>query len=61
MLFSKEREMSDDLTKEQRHKNMQNIKSSDTKIEVLLRKALWEKGYRYGRITRIYQVNRILH
>ena len=47
MLFSKEREMSDDLTKEQRHKNMQNIKSSDTKIEVLLRKALWEKGYRY--------------
>ena len=41
MLFSKEREMSDDLTKEQRHKNMQNIKSSDTKIEVLLRKALW--------------------
>ena len=47
MLFSKEREMSDDLTKEQRHKNMQNIKSSDTKIEVLLRKALCEKGYRY--------------
>ena len=47
MLFSKEREMSDDLTKEQRHKNMQNIKSSDTKIEVLLRKALWQKGYRY--------------
>ena len=47
MLFSKEREMSDDLTKEQRHKNMQNIKSSDTKIEVLLRKDLWEKGYRY--------------
>lgn len=39
--------MSDDLTKEQRHKNMQNIKSSDTKIEVLLRKALWQKGYRY--------------
>lgn len=39
--------MADVLTKEQRHKNMQHIKSSDTKIEVLLRKALWQKGYRY--------------
>ena len=36
----------DNLTKEQRHKNMQNIKSKDTKIEVQLRKALWAKGYR---------------
>lgn len=26
---------------------MQHIKSKDTKIEVLLRKALWQKGYRY--------------
>lgn len=39
--------MSDVLTKEQRKKNMQNIRSSDTKIEVILRKALWESGYRY--------------
>ena len=39
--------MADVLTKEQRHKNMQNIKASDTKIEMLLRKALWQKGYRY--------------
>lgn len=39
--------MADVLTSEQRHKNMQNIKSKDTKIEVLLRKALWKKGYRY--------------
>lgn len=39
--------MTDTLTKEQRHKNMQNIRSKDTKIEVLLRKALWNKGYRY--------------
>ena len=39
--------MADVLTKEQPHKNMQHIKSSDTKIEVLLRKALWQKGYRY--------------
>ena len=37
----------DNLTKEQRHKNMKNIKSKDTKIEVRLRKALWAKGYRY--------------
>lgn len=37
----------DTLTPEQRHKNMKNIKSRDTKIEVLLRKALWERGIRY--------------
>lgn len=37
----------DKLTKEQRRKNMQSIKSKDTKIEVMLRKALWHKGYRY--------------
>lgn len=39
--------MSDNLTPEQRHRNMQHIKSCDTTIEVLLRKALWKKGYRY--------------
>lgn len=37
----------DSLTKEQRHKNMKNIKSKDTKIEVVLRKELWHRGYRY--------------
>ena len=37
----------DVLTKEQRRKNMQQIRSKDTKIELLLRKKLWEKGYRY--------------
>ena len=37
----------DRLTPEQRRKTMQNIKSSDTKIEMKLRKALWQKGYRY--------------
>ena len=37
----------DNLTKEQRRKNMQNIKSQDTRIEVKLRKALWSKGFRY--------------
>ena len=39
--------MADVLTPGQRRKNMQHIKSNDTKIEVLLRKALWQKGYRY--------------
>lgn len=39
--------VADDLTKEQRHKNMKNIHGKDTKIEVILRKALWNKGYRY--------------
>ncbi len=39
--------MADVLTKEQRRKNMQHIRANDTKIEVLLRKALWKKGYRY--------------
>ena len=37
----------DRLTPEQRHKNMSNIKNKDTNIEVKLRKALWQKGYRY--------------
>lgn len=37
----------DRLTKEQRHRNMSNIKNKDTSIEVILRKVLWEKGYRY--------------
>lgn len=39
--------MADNLTKEQRHLNMSHIKSTDTSIEIKLRKALWKKGYRY--------------
>ncbi len=39
--------MADVLTPEQRRKNMQHIRAKDTKIERLLRKALWNKGYRY--------------
>ena len=34
-------------TKEQVHYNMQRIKNKDSEIELLLRKALWAKGYRY--------------
>lgn len=37
----------DSLTKEQRRRNMQHIRSKDTKIEIMLRKALWARGYRY--------------
>lgn len=37
----------DKLTPEQRHKNMSRIKRQDTQIELKLRKALWNKGYRY--------------
>lgn len=35
------------MTTEQRRRNMQSIRGKDTKIEVLLRKELWSKGYRY--------------
>lgn len=37
----------DVLTKEQRRKNMQAIRSKDTKIEVTLAKTLFALGYRY--------------
>ena len=37
----------DNLKPEQRRLNMQRIKSKDTRAEVILRKALWQKGYRY--------------
>ena len=37
----------DDLTIEQRRKNMQHIRSKDTSIEVALRTALWHEGIRY--------------
>lgn len=37
----------DPLTPEQRRRNMQAIKSRDTKAEILLSKTLWRLGYRY--------------
>jgi len=37
----------DVLTKEQRRKNMQHIRSKNTKAEVMLRRALWRRGIRY--------------
>lgn len=39
--------MADNLTPEQRRKNMRAIKSRDTTIELILRKALWKRGIRY--------------
>lgn len=44
----------DCLTSEQRHRNMVAIKSKDTKIELLLRKALWHKGIRYRKNFKIH-------
>lgn len=32
---------------EQRHRNMSRIKCKDTSIEIVLRKILWQHGYRY--------------
>lgn len=37
----------DNLTPTQRKKNMQHIKGKDSEIELILRRALWIKGYRY--------------
>ena len=37
----------DSHTTAQRHKIMSSIRSKDTSIEIALRKALWQKGYRY--------------
>ena len=37
----------DNLTKEQRSRNMRAIKSKDTSIELLLRKALFKRNIRY--------------
>ena len=49
----------DNLTREQRRRNMQCIKSCDTSIEIKLRRALWQKGLRYRKIIKNYQGNRI--
>ena len=43
----------DDMTRSQRHKNMQHIKAKDTKPEILLRKALWHRGLRYRKNYRL--------
>jgi len=37
----------DRLSKEQRHKNMAAVKSENTKPEIIVRKGLWKRGFRY--------------
>ena len=37
----------DKLSAEQRHKNMAAIKSKDTKPEMIVRRGLWSRGFRY--------------
>lgn len=37
----------DKLSKEQRHKNMAAIRSKDTKPEMIVRRWLWSRGFRY--------------
>ena len=39
--------MPDKMTIEQRHHNMAAIKGKDTKPEILVRKFLWARGFRY--------------
>ncbi|MBR6190804.1 MAG: DNA mismatch endonuclease Vsr [Prevotella sp.] len=39
--------MSDTITTQQRHANMAAIHSKDTKPEMVVRKWLWRRGYRY--------------
>lgn len=43
----------DNLSKEHRRKNMQNIHSKNTKIEVLVRSILHKQGYRFRIHTKI--------
>ena len=37
----------DKLTPQQRHKNMAAIRSKDTKPEMIVRRGLWSRGFRY--------------
>ena len=39
--------MADRLTEQQRHKNMSAIRSKDTKPEMIVRRGLWSRGFRY--------------
>lgn len=41
-------------TPEQRSKNMKAIKSHDTKIELIFRKALWKLGIRYRKNFKVF-------
>ena len=46
--------MADRITKEQRSLNMSNIRSKDTSIEIMVRKSLFNNGFRYRKnVTRL--------
>ena len=45
--------MADVLSEEQRRRAMRNIHGKDTRPELVLRKALWHKGYRYRKNYRL--------
>ena len=44
----------DDMTPEQRRKNMQHIRSKDTSIEVQVRKELFARGFRFRKNDKRY-------
>ena len=46
--------MADTVSKKKRSEIMSNVKSKDSKIEVLFRKALWKKGFRYSKNSSKY-------
>ena len=50
----------DNLTPQQRQKNMKRIKCKDTAIELALRKALWKEDIVIGKIIKDFQAIRIL-
>ena len=50
----------DNHTPEQRRKNMQAVKNKDSKIELLLRKALWNNGIRYRKNVKTMVVSRVM-
>ena len=43
--------MADRLTPQQRRKNMQHVRNKDSRIEIILRRALWAEGVRYRKNT----------
>lgn len=51
--------MSDNLTKEQRHKNMSSIKGKNTSIEVKVENTFGLMDFIIARILKIYLVNQI--
>lgn len=45
----------DNRTPEQRKKNMRAVKNKNSQIEIILRKALWQRGIRYRKnVKKIY-------